>query len=681
MTARELRARAWAAAACGLAQVAATAAQMVPWWALPFTLALTALVSRPPGPINPARSRLTRSAGVACVAAFAALIAFRSVTAGGVGADPVSSLRSLTEALVVLSLIMAPSATTPREHRVWLTVTTGVLVAAAAGGRSPASAALTAGSWVILLVAIAKVQVTAAHAGGAVPAVVIGPPKPPRALASLRGSESAVPVLAALIAGTLVFYALPSGLGGGGLARRIVRHVDGGSSAAAPETRANVGVDTFGAGDLSLLVRGALPDTPIMRVPLRSPPLWRGTIYRAYTGWSWQDGINDHFVALTGPTAAVPVTSDDPPPAGRQETDRVQVTPGAGASLVWAPGVITRLSGPADELFHVIRGGNNVRAFGRYAHALTSYTVTSTVATTRPATLRAARGPDPVNSIWTQLPGGLPPEIARLARQITARAADRLGQVDDIEAYLRSHETYSQNSPVPSPGDDAVADFLFRDHVGFCEQFASAEAVLLRTLGVPARVVSGLAYGIRSGPTRMYTAANAHAWVEVYYPGIGWSPTDPTVGVPLAPPPTSHRSLFGRVVSAVTAAVPGGRLALAVLLALVLMVCGALVRLARGGRASSPRRRGSNPSGPVLAAFLRLSEDPRGVAPRTRPETAREYLARLDLPRQTEPALAALEQEMYGASPPEPRAAREAVAAFDALHRERATGVTPSQER
>jgi hypothetical protein len=111
------------------------------------------------------------------------------------------------------------------------------------------------------------------------------------------------------------------------------------------------------------------------------------------------------------------------------------------------------------------------------------------------------------------------------------------------------------------------------------------------------------------------------------------------------------------------------------------MVSGALVRLARGGRASSPRRRRSNPSGPVLAAFLRLSEDPRGVAPRTRPETAREYLARLDLPRQTEPALAALEQEMYGASPPEPRAAREAVAAFDALHRERATGVTPSQER
>ena len=133
MTANERRARIWCGAACAFAQVAATAAGMVPWWALPITLALTVAVSQPTGPVDPKRAILTRNAGVASVAVFSTIIAMRTISQGREGiVDPTSTLRSLSEALVVLSLIMAPQARTPREHRVWLTVTTGVLVAAAA---------------------------------------------------------------------------------------------------------------------------------------------------------------------------------------------------------------------------------------------------------------------------------------------------------------------------------------------------------------------------------------------------------------------------------------------------------------------------------------------------------------------------------------------------------------------
>ncbi len=668
MTERELRARTWAGAACTVAQIAATAAGMLPWWALPVTLTVTVVVSRPPGPINPSRAKITRSAGVACVATFAGLIAFRAIGAGGVGPDPTSTLRSLTEALVVLSLIMAPAATTPREHRVWLTVTTGVLVAAAAGGRTSTSALLNVGSWVVLLTAIAKVQTTAAYAGSAVVATVEGTPSQPTRILSLWRSDGLVPVLASLAAATVVFYALPSGLGGGGLARRIATRVSSGPGVPS-ETRDSVGVDTFGAGDLSLLVRGALPDTPIMRVPWHSPPLWRGTIYRDYTGVSWEDGFNDHFVSRGGPSTAVPLISADPAPVGRPETDRVTMVRGAHVTLIWAPGVITHLSGSSSEVLRVIRGDNNVRAIGLVSPATATYTVTSTVPTTRPAQLRKSSGADPSDPIWTQLPTTLPSSIGQLAHQLTTQATTRQQQVADIEGYLRSHETYSQNSPVPGPGQDAVAEFLFRDHVGFCEQFASAEAVMLRTLGVPARVVSGLGYGTRIGSTRLFTAANAHAWVEVYYPGIGWSPSDPTAGAQLAPPAVSHRSTFSRVMAAITAALPGGRLALGVAVALLIMLAGWLVELGRGERRRARRRpaAAARAPGPVLAAFLRLIRHPRAPGPPAAAETAREYLGRIGVPPQADGLIATLEQEMYGANPPDLASTDAAVAALDAL--------------
>jgi transglutaminase-like putative cysteine protease len=667
MTALELRARNWASAACAVAQIAATAAGMVPWWALPVTLTLTMVVSRPPGPVNPIGSRVTRSAGVACVAAFAALIAVHSVAAGGVGADPVTTLRSLSEALVVLSLLIAPTARTSREHRVWLTVTTGILVAAAAGGHSLSCAGLDLLSWVVLLVAIAKVQITAAYADGAVIATVTGPaPKP--AVLSMWQTDSVVPVLAALAAGTVVFYALPGGLGGGDLARRIATQV-GGNSDTGNETRENVGVDTFGSGDLSLLVRGQLPDTPLLRVPLSSPTLWRGTIYRDYTGSSWEDGVNDQFVSLNGPSVAIPTSTDDPPANGHSETDRAQIVDGNIADLIWAPGVITHLSGRRDQIQRIFRSANNVRAYGQPLHPLRAYTVTSTVAPSRPAELsRAAGGADPADPVWTQLPPTLPTAVSQLAHRITASATNRYQQVTDLERYLRANETYSQNSPVPGAGQDAVGDFLLRDHVGFCEQFASAEAVMLRTLGVPARVVTGLAGGIRTGDARLYTAADAHAWVEVYYPGVGWSPTDPTAGVQLAPAAADHSSVVSRALRAIAAALPGGRLTLGVLTAaLLVLACWLFGALGSTSRRRSARRGPAPSSGPVLAAFLRMTRHRRVPAPRAAPETAREYLGRVSPPGTATAPLATLEQEMYGAAPPEEPAVVAAVAAFDSL--------------
>jgi hypothetical protein len=89
--------------------------------------------------------------------------------------------------------------------------------------------------------------------------------------------------------------------------------------------------------------------------------------------------------------------------------------------------------------------------------------------------------------------------------------------------------------PLPK-GKDAVDQFLFVDQRGFCEQIGTSLVVMLRSLGIPARLAVGYAAGERNPFTGLYEvrAKDAHAWAEVYFPGVGWQAFDPTAQVPLA---------------------------------------------------------------------------------------------------------------------------------------------------
>lgn len=107
--------------------------------------------------------------------------------------------------------------------------------------------------------------------------------------------------------------------------------------------------------------------------------------------------------------------------------------------------------------------------------------------------------------------------------------------VDSLVSYLQSHEVYQTTDiPVPGPNEDYVDQFLFQTHRGYCNNFSSALAVMLRTLGVPTRWVTGYAVsaGTETAPGHsdeyMVTNDDAHAWVEVYFPDYGWIPFDPT---------------------------------------------------------------------------------------------------------------------------------------------------------
>jgi protein-glutamine gamma-glutamyltransferase len=127
-----------------------------------------------------------------------------------------------------------------------------------------------------------------------------------------------------------------------------------------------------------------------------------------------------------------------------------------------------------------------------------------------------------------QLPP-LDPRIAALARSITARAGTDLERARAIERRLRTEYIYALEMPTQETRDP-LADFLFTRRRGYCEYFASAMAVMLRSVGVPARIATGFQSGLYNPITGLWVirASDAHAWVEAWIPGNGWSTFDPT---------------------------------------------------------------------------------------------------------------------------------------------------------
>jgi protein-glutamine gamma-glutamyltransferase len=144
--------------------------------------------------------------------------------------------------------------------------------------------------------------------------------------------------------------------------------------------------------------------------------------------------------------------------------------------------------------------------------------------------LRAASTeyPEDIRSAYLQLPK-IDARIPALAKQITANAQTPFDKTIALENYLRSHYAYNLNL-TGKPGDDPLAHFLFETRSGHCEYFASAMAIMLRTLGIPTREVNGFLPGEYNdlGEDYIVRASDAHSWVEVYFPGAGWMTFDPT---------------------------------------------------------------------------------------------------------------------------------------------------------
>jgi len=162
---------------------------------------------------------------------------------------------------------------------------------------------------------------------------------------------------------------------------------------------------------------------------------------------------------------------------------------------------------------------------------VTVYEGVSDTSVPLPMTLDKLNGKVPASmpARYLQLPEHLDPRIPELARKLTEAEPSTYRRVMAIDRYLTTQFGYTLQLPSEPPADP-LADFLFHRRRGHCEYFASSMAVLLRTVGIPSRVVTGFrgAQYNQVNSTYIVRARDAHSWVEAYIPGAGWTTFDPT---------------------------------------------------------------------------------------------------------------------------------------------------------
>lgn len=130
----------------------------------------------------------------------------------------------------------------------------------------------------------------------------------------------------------------------------------------------------------------------------------------------------------------------------------------------------------------------------------------------------------------------LPPDITQRTRDLARQIVDEAGaetpyeQAQAITDWLRANIAYDQGIDAPPPDVEPVDYLLFDLRRGYCNYYASAEVILLRALGIPARLAAGMSQGQLDARTNVYHVLeqNAHAWPEVYFPRYGWIEFEPT---------------------------------------------------------------------------------------------------------------------------------------------------------
>lgn len=139
--------------------------------------------------------------------------------------------------------------------------------------------------------------------------------------------------------------------------------------------------------------------------------------------------------------------------------------------------------------------------------------------------------PDWVLEKYLQLPSNFSEKITDLAFKLTETQTNPYDKVNEITNYLRKNITYNTQIPAPPPDQDVMEWFLFEHKEGFCNYYATAEVLMLRSIGIPARISFGYAEGEAKNIARMEFIVRRdqlHAWPEVYFQGIGWVPFEPT---------------------------------------------------------------------------------------------------------------------------------------------------------
>ena len=284
---------------------------------------------------------------------------------------------------------------------------------------------------------------------------------------------------------------------------------------------------------IDLHFRGRLGDTPVMYVRTGAPAYWRGLVFDTYRNGSWT-ASNRSYRELS---PYVPPRLLPPEPARNLgtfvQTFRV---------LRRLPGVISAAY-PIQSLYAPVSALRE-DAYGTFytpsqLQPGQTYSVVSYLPNLSPDALRSDEtraGAPQQNPAYLDF-SPLSQRARTLAATVAGSATNEFDVVMALSTYLQANYRYTLALPPVPAGTDPVDWFLFDVKTGYCEQFATAETLMLRSLGIPARLATGYSTGdydpvLDQSVVREH---DAHAWVEVWFPSSGWVPIDPTPGIsPLA---------------------------------------------------------------------------------------------------------------------------------------------------
>jgi transglutaminase-like putative cysteine protease len=132
---------------------------------------------------------------------------------------------------------------------------------------------------------------------------------------------------------------------------------------------------------------------------------------------------------------------------------------------------------------------------------------------------------------WTELPADLDPRIGEMAERWTSDATSDYRKVLGIQRHFHNGSFVYSTDVEPADDGDGLLEFLTQTKTGFCQQYSSAMAVMVRALGLPARIAVGYRSGTRQEDgTYLVQNTDAHVWVEVLFPGYGWLQFEPEAG-------------------------------------------------------------------------------------------------------------------------------------------------------
>ncbi|MBN1583337.1 MAG: hypothetical protein JXA89_21690 [Anaerolineae bacterium] len=301
---------------------------------------------------------------------------------------------------------------------------------------------------------------------------------------------------------------------------------------------------SFG-GTLTLGGPVSLGNATVMDVRSPAGRYWRAAVYDRYAGDGWISTVNE--AAYLDPGA---VPGDLIEYEARRVITQTFTLYTPGATQLYALSQPEKFSMPvkADYIGVTSPGGELeietiAMVSSRYKlKEVESYMVISTIPSAAvDAMQQAGDGYPEWIERYLQLPDSLPQRVRDLAAEITAGYDNDFDKATAIQDFLREYE-YNEKIAMPPADVDRVDYFLFEMKQGYCNYYASAMAVMARSVGIPARIAAGYARGEYDRDLDAFRVRehNSHAWVEVFLPRFGWIEFEPTASEPVLVRPRSY---------------------------------------------------------------------------------------------------------------------------------------------